>query len=84
MLPAAIIYLLSPWDLVPDMLPVMGRIDDLVVLLVSVAIFLGMSPRRVVTELLRRMTGGSDVPERDGNKGPTVIEGDYRIVDEDK
>lgn len=85
MLPAAIVYLLSPWDVVPDILPVMGRIDDLVVLLVSAALFLGMSPRRVVTDLLRRMSGGTDVPEqRDGNRRPTVIDGDYRIVDEDK
>jgi uncharacterized membrane protein YkvA (DUF1232 family) len=41
---AAVLYFLSPIDLVPDV-PVLGQIDDVVVLLVALRMFVGMAPR---------------------------------------
>ena len=77
-LPAALVYLILPIDIVPDIVPVLGRIDDVVVLLGSLVFFLGTAPKGLVSEHLGRgrAQGRS---ERDGN----VIDGSYRIVDED-
>ena len=81
-LPGALAYLISPLDFVPDMLSFLGRIDDALVLLVSLALFLGLAPKDVVLEHLRSARTG--VGPKGGNAGPgkTVIEGKYRIVDD--
>ena len=51
-LPAALVYLISRIDIIPDSVPVIGRIDDVVVILVSLAVFLGLAPRDIVLEHL--------------------------------
>ena len=85
-LPAAIAYIVSPVDLVPDFLGALGRIDDLVVALLAAAIFLALAPREVVAEHLRGTgpgtAGGRSVDEERGPK-PEVIEGSYRFTDDD-
>lgn len=85
-LPAAVAYIVSPWDLVPDFFPALGRIDDLVVAFLAVAIFLALAPREVVAEHLRGTgpgpTGGRSVDEERGPK-PEVIEGSYHFTDQD-
>jgi len=84
-LPAAAIYLISPLDLIPDILPVLGRLDDVLVVLASLAMFLLMAPRDVVMEHIRNRggqgTGGGDDEERPESK---VIEGQYRFKDDEE
>jgi uncharacterized membrane protein YkvA (DUF1232 family) len=41
----AIIYLLMPVDVIPDVAPVVGWLDDLVFLLSALAMLLGSAPR---------------------------------------
>jgi uncharacterized membrane protein YkvA (DUF1232 family) len=50
LLGCAVAYALSPIDLIPDFLPVVGHLDD--VLIVPLLLFLGLSlvPREVVLE----------------------------------
>ena len=83
-LPAGILYVISPIDLVPDILPALGRIDDAIAVLISLALFLGSAPKDVVWEHLRagRENTKSERPtkRRDGS----VIEGTSRIVDDEK
>ncbi|MDA1348695.1 MAG: DUF1232 domain-containing protein [Chloroflexi bacterium] len=71
----AIVYLVSPIDLLPDMLPIRGRLDDILVLLISAASFLGATPKEVLDER-----------NGDGKQGPEghVIEGTYRVEDDDE
>ncbi len=80
-LPAALVYLILPFDLVPDILPVLGRIDDVLALLLSLVLFLGLAPKDVVLEHLGRPSGstGRDSSKSDKN----VIEGDYRVIKDD-
>ena len=84
LLPAAVAYIILPIDLLPDLIPALGRIDDLLVALLAVGIFLALAPRDVVSEHLRGSAspGGS---ARDNGRGPKekVIEGKYRIPDDD-
>jgi uncharacterized membrane protein YkvA (DUF1232 family) len=63
----ALLYLISPIDIVPDFIPGLGQMDDLTILLLAVWIFLQLVPK----DLLR------------GQRNETgVVEGDYRIVDD--
>ena len=75
--PAAVVYLISPIDLIPDAVPILGRIDDVLVLLVALGAFLGLAPRDVVAE----HTGGPKAADRSEKKAH-VIEGSYHVVDD--
>ncbi len=46
-------YLLFPADLLPDFLVGLGQIDDLVVILLGLRLFLRLCPREVVQEHVR-------------------------------
>ena len=74
-IPAAIAYLISPYDLVPDILPVRGRIDDILVLVGALGLFLGMAPKNVVAEHIQ---GTKRADSRSGQ----VIEGSYEVIDD--
>ncbi len=82
-LPAALAYLISPFDLIHDIVPILGRIDDVLVLILSLAFFLGTAPRDVVMEHLRGRRSGDDASSSDEKRKP-VIEGEYHVVDVDK
>ncbi|MBN2333521.1 MAG: DUF1232 domain-containing protein [Deltaproteobacteria bacterium] len=54
---AAVFYLLSPYDLLPDfMLPVVGQLDDLVVIVLACRLFLSLVPPEIVNEHRRRLS----------------------------
>ena len=40
----AVLYVLSPLDFIPDVLPVVGQLDDLGILVLSVKLFLRLCP----------------------------------------
>ena len=82
-LPLAALYIISPWDIVPDFLLWMGRIDDVVALVAAGLALLLLAPRDVLMELAgspaNRSGGGADSPASNGKK---TIEGEYRVLDE--
>ncbi len=82
-IPAAIAYVISPLDLLHDFLPVLGRIDDIVVTIVALALFFGMAPREVVMEHVRGRRGGTGVEGKARHSDRKVIDGSYRYVDDD-
>ncbi|WP_240743377.1 YkvA family protein [Ilyomonas limi] len=43
-------YLLSPIDLVPDFIPVLGLLDDLIIVPILIAVSLKMIPTTVLTD----------------------------------
>ena len=83
-LPAGVLYLISPIDFVPDILPALGRIDDVLVLLLSLALFLGSAPKDVVLEHLRGARESTRTQRGTSRSDKTVIEGTSRIVDDEK
>jgi uncharacterized membrane protein YkvA (DUF1232 family) len=53
--PLLILYLALPLDLVPDFIPVIGQIDDILVLAVGVALLTKFTPMQVLDEHLTRL-----------------------------
>ncbi len=60
----AVIYVLSPVDLIPDVIPVAGQLDDLAVLAIALRLFIGLAPPAVVAEHRARMAG--EAPQQGG------------------
>lgn len=78
--PAALLYVVSPIDLIPDMILGLGQMDDIAVLFLSISLFIEFCPRDVVEEHRRALAG----PARTGNPGgEEVVEGTYRVVPDD-
>jgi uncharacterized membrane protein YkvA (DUF1232 family) len=74
------LYVLSPIDAMPDVLPLLGQLDDIAVLLAGVAIFTELCPREIVAEhraaLLREATTGrTSVPESE------TVDAEYRVIE---
>jgi uncharacterized membrane protein YkvA (DUF1232 family) len=55
LLPALLLYLALPVDLIPDFIPVLGHLDDLLVVLLVVAVLLRAVPPEVTEEHLRSL-----------------------------
>jgi uncharacterized membrane protein YkvA (DUF1232 family) len=82
---AALAYLLSPIDLIPDwVLPGLGEVDDIVVLLLALKAFLDLSPPGVVREHLNDLFGASGRVYASDEPAPgTIIDAPYRIIEPD-
>ena len=78
--PAAVAYVISPVDLVHDFIPWIGRVDDLLALLLALVLFLGLAPKDLVLEHLGKAPANSSGGPPDGS---TVIEGKYRVLDDE-
>ena len=80
LLPLAIIYVISPIDLVKDTVPILGRFDDLIVVALALLLLVKLAPREVVDEH-NGIIPPSDRPE---DKDPSnVVDGAGRIIDEE-
>ena len=77
----ALIYLVSPFDIVHDIIPVLGRIDDLLAILLGVLLFLVAAPHDVVVEHIRGR-GPDDDDDANPDADGAVIDGKYRYIDE--
>jgi len=60
------------------MVPVLGRLDDVIAVIVALVLFVGMAPKHLVSEHARRSSGRR--PPSGGDSD--VIEGSYRFTDE--
>ncbi len=69
-------YFLMPADLIPDVIPVLGEIDDMALLVLAVHWFVMVSPREVVEEHLRKIRG-----EPSSSEEGDVIDGEWHILD---
>lgn len=82
LLPAAVAYIISPIDVVPDFLPFLGRIDDLLALVAAGLLLILLAPRDVLMELAGGAPARRDA-DADASSGATIIEGEYRSLDDD-
>jgi uncharacterized membrane protein YkvA (DUF1232 family) len=84
------LYILFPIDVIADVIPVLGQLDDLTILLIGAKVFIEMAPPQVVARYLAQMRGeasgqiiegtASDVEATGAKTEPLMIEGE--IVDD--
>ena len=68
-LPLALIYVISPIDILPDFIPIMGRVDDIIAIVAGIMILLKLAPKKVVNQ------------HKKDNQ--TIIDGEYREEDQE-
>jgi len=57
---AVIAYAVSPIDLVPDFIPVLGQLDDLILIPLGIALAVRLTPKPLWTALLREAEASPD------------------------
>ena len=60
-----VLYVLFPIDIITDFVPVLGQIDDLMILTIGAKVFIEMAPAPVVAKYMAQMRG----------EGPAIVEG---------
>ena len=54
-MPGLLLYLALPIDIVPDFIPVLGQLDDIVIALAAVGLVVRSTPRQLLEEHLSRL-----------------------------
>jgi uncharacterized membrane protein YkvA (DUF1232 family) len=88
----AVIYIIVPTDLIPDVFPFVGQLDDLTALLVGAKVFIELAPQEVVARHIRsarQQMRATPESVRDGSETDSsiedsiIIEGEFAVMDED-
>ena len=77
---AALAYVVSPIDLIPDFVLGLGQIDDIGIVILGIALFIELCPRAIVDAHRAAL----DAEMGDPSKEEDVIDGTYRVVADDK
>ncbi|MBI5650546.1 MAG: DUF1232 domain-containing protein [Chloroflexi bacterium] len=77
--PAALVYVISPIDVLPDVILGLGQLDDLGVIALGIALFIEFCPRAIVEEHRRIIAAQAAPPPTESDE---VIDGSYRVVDD--
>lgn len=87
---AAVLYLFIPTDLVWDVIPVLGQLDDITALVVGGKVFIELAPPHVVARYLQAMHRNTAELKEEKSAGDLsqagveetiIIEGDFEEVD---
>ena len=76
-------YLLLPFDLVPDLIPVLGQLDDLAVVLLGLDLFIRAAPEDVVAEHLERISKGKDDLAKDIEQVSSLLGDRFATIRDD-
>ena len=76
----AVLYLLSPIDLIPDMIVGLGQLDDLGILVLGIKSFISMAPPHVVEELQAEISGARKASNTHASE--ETVDASYRVVDD--
>jgi uncharacterized membrane protein YkvA (DUF1232 family) len=72
-------YVLSPIDLLPDFIPVLGQLDDLAIIALAVKLFISLAPPAVVAEHQGNVNSTS-APGNTGAPAGETVDATYRVV----
>ena len=79
LVPLAILYAISPLDLIRDRIPIVVRFDDLIVLGFAVLFLVKLAPQHVLDEY----SGKPRISDRPEDKDPSkVVDGSSKLIDE--
>jgi uncharacterized membrane protein YkvA (DUF1232 family) len=86
--PGTLLYLLFPIDIVPDIAPGLGQLDDIAVILLGLKLFVEMCPEEIVRQHLDelasvaspwRVVEEDETPEEEPSR---YLEAPYQVVDD--
>jgi len=70
-------YLLWPIDLMPDVVPLLGQLDDLALLALGIKLFIELCPKEIVREYRGEAAGASATGQVDESD---TVDVEYRVV----
>ena len=76
---AAVVYIVSPVDLRSDFIPILGQMDDLLITILLLVLFVALVPGEARRDAFRG--GASD--RGDKREDPVTLEGRMRHLDDD-
>lgn len=77
-----LVYILVPLDFLPDLMPLLGQVDDLGAVILGVETFIALAPNPVVEEHKAAIAANRPYSVGGSRSGASdnVIDGDYREV----
>ena len=80
LVPLALLYIISPFDLIKDRIPVLGRFDDLIVIGLALLFLIKLAPKSVVDEHMG-VIPKSNRPE--DNAPDKDVDGTSKVIDDE-
>lgn len=78
--PIALLYVISPYDILRDRIPIVGRFDDLIILGLALLFLTKLAPANVVDEHMDRVPESNRPEDKDPEK---VVDGSSRLIDDE-
>ena len=80
LVPIALLYVISPYDILRDRIPIIGRFDDLLILGLALLFLTKLAPPNVVDEHMDRVPESNRPEDKDPEK---VVDGSSRLIDDE-
>ena len=80
LVPIALLYVISPYDILKDRIPIIGRFDDLLILGLALLFLTKLAPPNVVDEHMDRVPESNRPEDKDPEK---VVDGSSRLIDDE-
>ena len=80
LVPLALLYVISPYDILRDRSPIIGRFDDLIILGLALLFLTKLAPSNVVDEHMDRVPESNRPEDKDPEK---VVAGSSRLIDDE-
>ena len=80
LVPLALIYAISPYDILRDRIPILGRFDDLIIMGLALLFLTKLAPAEIVDEHMDRVTESDRPEDKDPEK---VVDGSSRLIDDE-
>ena len=77
LVPLALLYIISPFDLIKDRIPVLGRFDDLIVIGLALLFLIKLAPKSVVDEHMGVIPKSNRPEDNDPDK---VVDGTSKVI----
>ena len=83
LVPASLVYLISPIDFVPDVIPGLGQLDDVAIVVIGVKLFIELCPTEIVREHMQKLLGETnwrvEPNEPAPPPSPNVVDAPYEV-----